>query len=478
MTGHCAYAVRVGLLWRHVASPVSSQVPVAAAAALLTLAAGAADAAGAAPNTVVCLLATGQTAAVAWLALRSVSGRDGWASAGMILAGAWSFAFLVPEWIYVADPGLAAGLPLADAIAITTLALFAVICGNELVRVAWPPRPVLAAERVHVAPPTIARGRALAWISAGLTAMAVLFAVNGGPIEWITNLDKVGEMARGLTYLIGLVLVIKHVALVAICERLIRLRRLDRQTAVIVAAVALILLPLGARLFIAMLLVEVLVLHAILVRPVALRVLAPAGLACALLLIFGYGTVKRYETFRAAQPTLDRGFADYVEHRAVDEVGAAYANNYADGVRLTAQARSVVPSIVPFEHGKAFVRLALQPIPSPIRPSVKRDPRLDRFLGASGGGTHAVPLQAEGYVQFGLPGVLVLFLLLGAALAAVDRALARASLTLPALITLVVIAVQIPLVVRSGIPLGAAVAGLYVLGAYVVARTIVRTRYR
>lgn len=456
------------------AALTSSQVPLAGATALLTLVAALADGADLDSGTVIVLLASAQTAALGWLAIRSIDPRHAWASPGVILSGGWFLAFLVPVWIYVFDPGLASGLPVADAVAITTIALLAVICGNELGRLAWRDRRMAQSAAQVVEPAALDRGWAAAWIVAGLMALAVLFAVNGGPVEWITNLDKVGEMARGLTYVIGVVLVVKHVAIAAFAHRLTQVGRLDLRGVALVAAAVVILLPLGARLFVAMLLVEVLVLHAVIVRPTSLRVLLPVAMVSALLLIFGYGTVKRYQTFRAANPTLDRGFGEYVRDRASKEVAAAYANNYADGMLLTAQARSVVPSRVPYEKGKAFVRLAVHPIPNAIRPRVDRDPILERFLGARDGNTHAVPLQAEGYVQIGLLGVVALFALIGAAVALLERALARATVTLPTLITLVVIAVQIPLVIRSGVPQGAAVAGLYALGAYAVARTVLR----
>ncbi len=44
-----------------------------------------------------------------------------------------------------------------------------------------------------------------------------------------------------------------------------------------------------------------------------------------------FSTLTPYQTFRAANPTLDRGFGEYVRNRASKEVAAAYANNYADG---------------------------------------------------------------------------------------------------------------------------------------------------
>ena len=47
----------------------------------------------------------------------------------------------------------------------------------------------------------------------------MVFAANGGPIEWVTNLDKTGEMAAGLTYVIFVGLAVKYAAVVAICQR-------------------------------------------------------------------------------------------------------------------------------------------------------------------------------------------------------------------------------------------------------------------
>lgn len=470
----CDYSVRVRSLWRRATLSIPLQAPVAAAVVLFTLAAAVAEILAAAPRTVLLLLTLAQSASVAWLVLRSIDPHRRWASAGIVLAGAWFLTFLVPSWIYVLEPALAAGWPAADAVAITTIALLSVICGTELIRIVASSSDDLWT-RPLVESGTLSRRWIIGWIVFGSGALALLFGLNGGPVAWITNLDKVGAMTRGLTYVIGLALVVKHVAITVVAHRMHRLGRLDLTSIALIAGAVLFLLPLGARLFVALLLVETLLLHAILVRPISLRVLGPVATICALLLIFGYGTVKRYQTFTAVTPNLDQGFEHYVRERALNEVGAAYANNYADGVLLTAQVRSVVPRQVGYEHGEAFARLVLQPIPSPFRPTVERERLVERFLGSNAGNSHAVPLQAEGYVQFGLLGVIALFALVGAAVALLERGLSRRSLTLPALVVLVAATVQIPLIVRSGIPLGVAVAGLYVLGSYAVAHTVVRT---
>ena len=467
----------MGSIWRRAASLASPSVTAAAATVVISLAAGLADPLGADASVVVVLLALAQTAAVTWLVLRSIDGTRQWATTGVVLAGGWVMTFLVPTWIYVFDPRLADGLPLADGIRISTAGLLSLIAGIELLTLAarnksQPGKTRSGAPRTSIAAASLSLRWTVVWILVGLAAMGLLFALNGGPAEWLTNLDKVGAMAEGLTYIIGVALVLKHAAVAALAQRLQRLGRLDLPGIAFAGAAMLILIPLGARLFIAVLLVEILLLYALILRPPPMRFLLPIGLACALLLIFGYGSVKRYQTFRAANPALDQGFGSYARDRAVREAGAAYANNYFDGVRLTAQARDLVPSRVDYEAGEAFARLALQPIPSQIRPDLAREPALERVLGSRNGNRHAVPLQAEGYVQFGLPGVGILFALVGAVAAVLERALRRRTLALASLVTLVAVAVQLPFVLRTGIPLGVAVAGLDIIGTYAVARTV------
>jgi hypothetical protein len=444
----------------------------AAATVLVTLSAALADVLGASTGTVIVLLALAQTSAVAWLIVRSMDRERRWATAGVVLAGGWILTFLVPTWIYVLDPGLAAGLPVADGIRISTVALLSLVAGADLLSLVRPSRDHTSSQSACMQPVTLSHRWLIAWVTVGLAAMGLLFGLNGGPVKWITNLDKVGAMAEGLTYLIGVALVIKHAAVVALAHRLRERGRVDAQSIALAAAAVLILIPLGARLFIAVLLVEVLLLYALIVGPPRLRVLLPVGVLCTVVLIFGFGTVKRYQTFRAANPALDQGFVDYAKDRAIGETGAAYANNYADGIRLTAQARDLVPDRVGYEYGEAFARLALQPIPSPFRPEVAREPALERVLGERNGNAHAVPLQAEGYVQFGVPGVLIIFTLVGIGVGCLERAMRRNALALPGLITLVAIVVQVPFILRTGIPLGVAVAGLDVIGTYVVARTV------
>ena len=221
----------MGSIWRRTAPLASPSVTAAAATVVITLAAGLADPLGARARVVVLLLALAQTAAVTWLVLRSLDATRRWATTGVVLAGGWVMTFLVPTWIYVFDPSLADGLPLADGIRISTAGLLSLIAGIELLTLAdrkrQPGKTRSRAPRTSIPAAAVSLRWTVVWILVGLAAMGLLFALNGGPVKWLTNLDKVGAMAEGLTYVIGVALVIKHVAVAALAQRLQRLGRLD-----------------------------------------------------------------------------------------------------------------------------------------------------------------------------------------------------------------------------------------------------------
>lgn len=420
-----------------------------------------------------CLCAA-QAAALVWLFAESYDDEHGWATAGCVTATAWALIFLAPSVIYVADTDLIEPSQATQAIAVVNLSLFALLVGQFFARrfLALP----ADTQTVLVRAGRLSRSRIAIFVAVGFLGLAILFAANGGPVSWLENLDKTGAMAEGLTYVIFLALGIKFAVVVAVCNRWASGGTLDWRLGLsLVTAMALVSL-LGARAFIAFTLAELLLVHALIKRPVPLRIIFPVGIAVGAVLIFGFGTFKRYQTFQASNPDIQQGFVDYATGTAVDELSVAYANNYADGVRHIATARRIVPEEAGYEYGKALVRLTLQPIPSPVRPEVATEGPLRRAFDAPGGNSYAIPLQAVSYIQLGLGGVAIASLLMGVLVGRLDQWLVRGSASLPAMLAVVAAAVQVPFVLRTGIPRGLAISALEVFGLWFVARTVLLQR--
>ena len=441
---------------------------VTATAALFLLRGSALEAAAA--------FAAAQTLGVAWLFTESYDDHRKWATAGCVTAAAWTVTFVVPAWIYVADPSLLSAEESSKATAIVTASLFSTLIGIFCIGRFSSRTPHSA--RIAIEPAALRRGRLLACAVAGVLAISLLFALNGGPIAWVTNLDKTGEMAAGLTYVIFVGLAIKFAAVVAICQRWAEGRSLDPPLIGFLVGAMLVISLLGARAFLAFTFAELLLFYVLVRRPMALKTVLPAGIAVTLLLIFGLGTIKRYQTFREATPASDPGFVDYATHRAIRELPSAYANNYADGLRLVATAERIVPDQADYEYGKVALRLAAQPIPRPLRPKVSTDLPLKRAFEPPGGNQFAIPLQAVSYIQFGLVGVVLAGLMIGLLIGQLDRWLLRRRATMPVLLALIAAAVQVPFLLRAGIPRGLAVSVFEVAGLWAVAKLVLADRAR
>ena len=168
----------------------------------------------------------------------------------------------------------------------------------------------------------------------------------------------------------------------------------------------------------------------------------------------------------------DKSLTAYLVDDAPGELISAYANNYADGTRLVAVARATVPEFGDFERGRLLVRYAVQPIPRGLRPAVRRDRAIRRALFPPGGYAHAVPLQAASYIQGGIPGVGLGFILLGGLVGLLDGALLRlreARFTTVVALTTAVVA--IPVYLRSSEAGGFALAVIELIGLAIVAWT-------
>lgn len=410
-----------------------------------------------------------QTLSVLWLGRLTWSQTRQWATVGTLVAAAWTLTFLASSWIYSISPGLLDVARPTQALAIVELSLLCLIGGLAL----SPRSPVKPGPAFVRVLPTTLRPRILAlWCLLGLLALAVFFHSSGGVVHYLKNLNREGGLSRGKTYFEVLALALLFAAQLVVCVRWSLGERLKApHVAAVILGLALVAL-LGARLFIAIALVELALFYALVRRRPELRHMVPALLITAILVIFGLGTIKRYSNYQSAHPEIHTTFGHYLRTAAGDELTTAYANNYADGVRLIALARITVPAYAPPEFGKEFLRLLLQPIPYPWRPSVATAPAIQAAFYPSTTTAYAQPLQVVSYLQFGVPGVVLAFFLVGAGIAELDRALAKRRLfRVSTLLALLAMSVDVAVSLRDALGPADAVTALALLLLWLVART-------
>lgn len=413
------------------------------------------------------LLAVAQTASLIWLAQLAWSGSRGWACAGVIVVAAWVPTFLVASWIYAVNPSLLDIGPPTQALAIVELSLLALIAGFVLRRCQpGPPGP----EYIELHPAAPRPGRLVGWSIAGLIGLATVLIASGGPIHYVQNLNRSGSLTEGRAYFIVLALAIPFAAAAVICMRWSR----DLSTGWLAAAGLVVGLGLvavlGARLLIALTPVQLALFYALTRRRARVRTLLPAVILAGIALILGAGAVKRFTAYHELHPRVSLG--RYIWSVAPAEVPTAYADNYADGVRLMALSRATVPRRADYEYGKELLRLLLQPLPSGVRPAITPAPGLKAALYPPGGYVYAQPLQAVSYIQFGIPGVVVVFALLGALIAEVDVRLGRLLRVRPSSLMLLTAGIaDLPVVLRGSSTPSVAFSMASLVLIFLVART-------
>jgi hypothetical protein len=418
--------------------------------------------------------ATAQTLGVLWLLMEGWSKARQWASATCVLAAAWIPLFLVPSWIFVASPELLSGAAPSPgpALAILNVSVFSLLVawlafgGRDAIGGASTPLLRVDAQRLE------ARWLFM-WFSVGLLGILAFTVLAGGP-SYVTHLSESGGRSSGLTYIIWLALFLKYAALTRVSHYWATGEGRRRNLLLLMAAVLLLLALFGQRTFLVVVFVQLLLLYTLIRKPLRARIVAPAAIIGITALILGLGTVKRYQGYRSAHKGTDIGFLTYVQTTAVHELVSAYANNYADGVRLIARGRTVVPHETDYESGRALFLLAVQPVPRFVRPEVHVAVPLRPLLESSGGNTHAVPIPLVAYVEFGLIGVAFAGALLGAVLAATDRALVTGHQKLTRVLILSALVVEIPFCLRNSVPRGVSFAALDLLGTWMVAKTSLR----
>lgn len=451
-------------------TPALVGVGVVAAALAAVASASGADTATRAGLCVV------QAVALALLTRAELSGGRGWATASFVVGAAWAALFTVPSIAYTADPGLFDVPDLTGTLAVVTAATVALLGGYAAFAREGDREPVPAAT-VTVTAATVRPAWAIAGYALGLLALCALAAKAGGPAAYLRSLNQTALSTSGLFYVIAVVLLLRWVPAAVIAQRWGSGERAGRW-AIAGYALGTVLLGLtGARAFVAVAAVEIALLWTLLRTPVPTRRVLTVGLVAGAVLVFGVGTVKRYQSSQSIPGAVHQSFGAYATKTAPGELLPAYVNNYVDTVRLMGLARATVPHQAPYEGIRPLKEMALKVVPSQVRPELHRSRTVQAVFSPAGEGMYAVPILANGFLAGGTLVVLAVAVLLGALLRAVDvRVLRTASLPAWQLLTLLAVVVQLPMAIRSGIPNGVALFATEVLGAALAARLVVRTR--
>jgi hypothetical protein len=423
-----------------------------------------------------------QTALVAVLIVLSWSRERAWARAGVVVAGTWTLIFLIPSWVFAADPSLLTVGSRNGAIATVDLSLLCLIVGYAARQYGplWrrPPRrglsgvseEVLRLARVRAT--TLDRRWLIAWLALGVFGFTVLFSATGGPIHFVKNLSDEGAMTRGKTYFIFAGLAIVWVPQTMICARWLNGSAAGWPLLLAITVALVIVATIGARELLAVPLLELALFYWIVRRRISGRTATAVFVAGVFVIVFVVGMIKRYGNYVDTHPGTRVSRLDFMFTKGPGDFAHSYAVNTADGVALIALGEHVVPSQAPPELGKEFLRLALQAIPSGSRPKVHTAPAIRAAIYPSTTDVNAQPLQLVGYLQFELPGVIVAFLVIGAATAEIDRLLeSREPYRLSTLLVLVALVAAVSTVLRSAAAPAAADTIIEVVGLWAVART-------
>ncbi len=407
---------------------------------------------------------------------------DGWrqarrcVSARLVLGAGLLVLVAVPAWLLVLDPSLWNGSPrprLASGLAIWAIGAAGLAYGAKLGHSARLPGRHKGS--AHEIPQAAARqwdprGRA-AWVAVWAFAFGSLvafLAAVGGPLHYLAHLDDTGPLAAGLTYLIWGLSFGRYAAFAALGEAWACGRTSSRRELAGLATGMLLVAIVGSRLLLLTALVELALLR-LYFWPVTrrLRIALLAALVTALVVVFGLGGLRRYQSLHATG-----SFPAFLATNEVPELPRVWVNQYADSVRLAVIAHQVVPAHAGFEYGKELLRVLLQPLPSGLRPHVSEAPALvSAFTSPSAG--NALPLPVIGYIQFGLVGALVFPLLLGAVAGALDRAWRRWR-DVGAVLASIAASVGVLVVLRGSLAQALAIVLIDVLGLFAAHRWLYR----
>jgi len=306
-----------------------------------------------------------------------------------------------------------------------------------------------------------------------VVCLAAFVAKVGGPIAYLKNLNNSAAATFGLTYFIWGISFAKFASFACLGESWARNQHPSRSTIAACVLAILLLLFLGSRLLLLVAMIQLLVLYAAL-RPTGRRFwsVVAGAMVVGVVAFVGIGEYRRWENVPRHQ-----SFPSYFAHKSVPQLPRTYVNDYADAVRLSVLARAVVPREAPYEDGKEFLRVLLQPIPGGIRPTVSTAPALLHTFTSGNKNGNALPVPVEGYIEFGFIGVVVLSLLLGLSVGAVDRIGPRAR-DVGGLTASIAAGTGLVIVMRGSLHQGIALAVIDVIGFYVVHRILFQRSLR
>ena len=253
-----------------------------------------------APRAAVYALCVAQTCGVCWLGIAHWHAERQWSRPEVVLAAAWALTFTVPSWIYAIDPSLLDVYehPI-EALGIINLSFFCLVLGAEAIRAAWPVRSP-AVPHPHV---LLGDGSPLwlyVWLAFGALGMALVFQGAGGPVEYLTNLNREGEYTLGRIYFFWMALFLRYAAQFAICRQWGCDRPASRASLLLLTCTIGVTALLGARLFVAVAFVELAVFYALVRRPLPVQVVVPAVVVIAFVVIALGGAIKRYTNYTDA----------------------------------------------------------------------------------------------------------------------------------------------------------------------------------
>ncbi len=446
-------------------------VPALVAAALFALAAML-------PSGRNLMLAGATLAAVVWIGWDALSSDRRGPRARLVMALALALLAALPALLLAADNGLWNGrFPgLTGGLALWSVGIFSIAAGSRAATPARLPRrftsPATADGQPVAVVPSHERGSRQALVIAAivLVSLCAFVAKVGGPAAYLKNLNNSAAATFGLTYLIWGISFAKYGSFAHLGERWARGGRVEPGAMLATAIAILLLLFLGSRLLLLVALIQLLLLYAALRPPSRRFTLALAATALAgVVAFFAIGEYRRWENV-PHRPS----FPSYVVNTSLPQLPRTYVNDYADAVRLSVLARRVVPSEAPYEHGKEFLRILLQPIPGGIRPALSYAPAVAATFTSGHKNGNALPVPVEGYLQFGFAGVVVFSALLGLFVGLIDRLAVRGR-DVGWLTTSIAAGTGAVVIMRGSLHNGIAIAGIECVG-FLLAHRILYAR--
>jgi hypothetical protein len=417
-------------------------------------------------------------ASITWVAWDAHRNGEPGPRARLIMAIALAALVALPASLLVADHRLWAGpFPgLAGGLGLWATGIFSLAAGCRLGYRMPGPRFTNGARSGgsgarHLRAGTARRPLGLAVVIGLVIVSAVLFVVKvGGPLAYLRNLGNSGTTTYGLTYLIWGISFAKYGAFMQLGESWVKRSRPGWSTTAVTVVAFGLLGFIGSRLLLLVAALQLLLLYAaLLTMGRRFKLVLAVSVAAGLLVFVGLGEVRRWQSSFSHR----RSFPAYLEKVGLPNLPRTYVNQYADAVRESVIARRVVPRLAPYERGKEFLRVLLQPLPSSIRPKVSTAPALTAAFTSGKHNGNALAVPVEGYLQFGFVGAIILSLLLGCAVGYTDR-IGSAARDVGVLGATVAAGTGAIIVLRGSLAQGVAIATIDIVGFYAAHRLLYR----